>query len=327
MPPTFCTYFDHNYLPRGMALYDSLKRHCPDAVLHVLALSEDCERLLGQWNAPDLVVTPLRVLEAYDPELAATKGTRSQVEYYFTQSPCWPLYLFDTCSEIDVLTYVDADCGIFADPSPVLAEMDGLSVGMVGHRFAERMRHLEIWGRYNVGWISFKRDEDGLACLRWWRERCLEWCEDRLDGDRFADQKYLDKWPELFSGTAELRSAVVNVAPWNVERFTVVQGPQGYTIDGVPLVCYHFHGCKRLLGPIWDTSLSEYDAPLPPSLRALYREYVSELQAWEQRLAAELPEGFQSQRHRHTGLGLRMALRRARQVARNAWKRTLFWNF
>ena len=36
----YCTYFDHNYLSRGLALYHSLQRHAPGARLWVLCLSE-----------------------------------------------------------------------------------------------------------------------------------------------------------------------------------------------------------------------------------------------------------------------------------------------
>lgn len=326
MTSLFCTYFDHNYLPRGMVLYDSLKRHCPDAILHVLALSEDCERILAQWSLPDVVVTPLHTLEAHDPQLAASKTTRSLMEYYFTLSPCWPLYLLKVYPDINMMTYVDADCALWGDPAPVLAEMDKLSVGIVGHRFPERLRHLEIWGTYNVGWLSFKRDSAALACLGWWRERCLEWCEDRLDGDRFADQKYLDQWPSLFPGVEELASPAVNVAPWNVERISVSVDDGSFTAQGHPLVCYHFHGCKHLFGPVWDTGLAEYGVELQPALRAMYRAYIQNLQRWEHRLTSEFATSTQSQRHRAHGSALRQMMRRARTLAYLAFRRTLLWN-
>ena len=32
----YCSYFDHNYLSRGVALYRSLQRHAPGARLWVL---------------------------------------------------------------------------------------------------------------------------------------------------------------------------------------------------------------------------------------------------------------------------------------------------
>src|SRR5215475_16070014 len=91
----YCTYFDHNYLPRGLALHQSLQQHAPGARLWVLCLSEACYRTLTALNLPALVPCRLSDFEAADPKVAATRASRSTVEYYFTLSPAWMLYVID----------------------------------------------------------------------------------------------------------------------------------------------------------------------------------------------------------------------------------------
>lgn len=285
----FCTYFDHNYLPRGLVLYHSLKRHCPDAILHVLALSSQCAEQLGKLNLPDVNVTRLEHLEQSDPALLVAKANRSIVEYYFTLSPCWPLYLLEQVPEIDLLTYMDSDMALFADPMPVLAEMEGRSIGVVGHRFPEKRRYLERFGRYNVGWLSYRNDAEAKACLHWWREKCLEWCCDYLDGDRYADQKYLDQWPQLFPNMLELQHKGVNVAPWNVDGVTLSLQEDRVMVDEQPLVCYHFQGVKPLWSKWWSLGLAPYRCRLTTVLaEAVYHPYLQALteQAAEQSLRA-----------------------------------------
>ena len=34
--------------------------------------------------------------------------------------------------------------------------------------------------------------------LKWWQEKCIDWCHDYPDNGRLGDQKYLDEWPKLF---------------------------------------------------------------------------------------------------------------------------------
>ena len=89
----FCTYFDHNYLPRGMVMLESLREHCPHAHVHVLCLSDQCHAALTSLAYPHVSLIRMADLEAADPELAATRATRSLIEYYFTITPCLPWYL------------------------------------------------------------------------------------------------------------------------------------------------------------------------------------------------------------------------------------------
>ena len=176
----FCTMFDHNYLPRGLVLYHSLMEHCKTATLHVLCLSEECYTYFDRQKFPGLTISRLAELEQFDPQLTGVKNTRRWVEYIFTMSPCWPLFVFHKSPDIHVLTSIDCDTAFFSDPTPALLHMQHTSVGIVGHRFPGRLKHLEIHGIFNVGFQSFRRDEVGIACLNWWRERCLEWCEGHL---------------------------------------------------------------------------------------------------------------------------------------------------
>jgi hypothetical protein len=128
-----------------------------------------------------------------------------------------------------------------------------------------------------VGIQYFKRDERGLAVLADWRQRCLEWCHDRLEGDRFADQKYLDAWPERFGAAVQVVDhAGINTAPWNWSggRWSATGG--NLRVNGRPLVVFHF-AKLRDLGGVWDSGQLEF-AVMPRWLRAaVYEPYVQAL--------------------------------------------------
>src|SRR6188768_2914509 len=94
MPEHYCTYFDHRYVVKGLAMWRSLKRVDGDAVLHVLCLNEACWQLLVHLDLPDVHLYTLSEVEAADPGLLEARGNRSFIEYYFTLTPCLPLHVF-----------------------------------------------------------------------------------------------------------------------------------------------------------------------------------------------------------------------------------------
>jgi len=271
----FCTYFDRHYLAKGLALWQSLLRHTDDFHLWVLCLDEETQAVLHQLALPHLTTIALRDLEDAEPGLRAVQGERSRVEYYFTCTPLLPLYILSRQPSLDLLTYLDADLFLFADPQPLFAELESASIGIFEHRFPPTLRHMLACGRYNVGWLSFRNDGNGLACLRWWRECCLDWCYDRLEEDRYGDQKYLDIWPVRFQGVHVFQHLGGNVAPWNFATYPLRTGGGTTTIGGQPLLFGHFHGVRRVRPWLYQTNLSRYGVLMSRALRAgIYLPYL-----------------------------------------------------
>lgn len=278
---SFCTYFDQHYLSRGLALYHSLQKHCPAFQLWVLCMDNTSHQILSRLNLPHMKLIALEELEIADQELLSTKTTRSKIEYYFTCTPALSHYLFNTYPDVELLTYLDADLSFFQDPAPLFQEIGSHSVAIIAHRFPEYLRHLEIHGIYNVGWISFRRDPDGLACLQSWREQCLEWCYDYVEGDRFADQKYLDAWPTRFNNVIVLQHKGANVAPWNMMNYSFRVELGAVWVDEHPLIFFHFHGLRRVTNWLYNLRFSSYNVcPSPVVISHLYDPYIKTIRAY-----------------------------------------------
>jgi hypothetical protein len=316
----YCTYFDHNYLPRGLALYHSLQQHAPGAQLWVLCLSDACYRTLLALDLPTLVPVRLADFEAADPDVAATRSTRSLIEYYFTCSPAWMLFVLDSTLDAEWVTYLDSDLFFFASPDPIYDEMKDAAFGIIPHRFSCGLEDYRRFGLYNVGWVSTRRRDDGIAALRWWRERCIEWCYDRVEGDRFADQRYLDRMPEMFSGIHVISHLGANLAPWNLADCRLEWNNGRVEIERrYQLVFFHFYGIKRS-GGYYFTGHRLYHAPFSSLMKdRLYKPYVAALAEAERSSAPHL-QGTQIETIRRpveANLGERLSnmLRKIRTIA------------
>lgn len=278
----FCTYFDRNYLSRGLALYHSLCRHTTDFELHVLALDADTSLMLDRMNLPGIRVIRLPEIEESFSDLRAAKQTRSLIEYYFTCTPSLLAYILDTCPEVEQLTYLDADLYFFSDPEPLFREIGDRSIAIVGHRFPKHLLHHSKFGIYNVGWITFRRDPTGLSCLRRWQYKCIEWCYDSAEEGRFADQKYLDDWPDRYDGVVVLKHKGANVAPWNLFNYALTEREKRVWVDDEELLFYHFHGLEKVTEWLYDTHLNSFGMTASSvAQRCIYEPYIEELLALE----------------------------------------------
>ena len=313
----YCTLFDRNYLTRGLALHASLLRHRKESRLVVLCLDETVFDILTTLALQNMELVSLSSLEESDPELLRTRPQRTAVEYYFTCKPALMKFLAEKHATARRITYLDSDLFYFSDPGPLELEYSGSSVALTPHRFPARLAGRSQYGRFNAGWVSVGCGEEGRRFIDWWRARCIEWCRLELQQERFGDQKYLDRVPTLFSRVTILEHAGANLAPWNLEGLDIRRGEDGLTVEGKPLVFFHFHGLRRVLYRLYDSGLYGYGVDLSSQVRrSIYRPYFSDLALAGNRvsqLSAEVRSSLAADRSLP---GLRQALSRIREALR-----------
>jgi hypothetical protein len=239
MKHNFCTLFDKNYLFKGLTLYGSLLAHCHDFHLWILCMDEVAYEVLTRLRLEKASLIKMQDFE--DEALKRIKPTRSTVEYCWTCTPSLPLYVLKNNPSLEMVTYLDADLFFYDNPDPLIEEMGDNSIMIIEHRFSDHLKHLEMYGIYNVSILTFRNDPRGLECLQWWRDRCNEWCFYRHEDGKFADQKYLDDWTRRFQGVHVLQYAGAGLALWNIAKYDIKLKSEKIFVDDVPLIFYHFH--------------------------------------------------------------------------------------
>jgi hypothetical protein len=251
-----------------------------------------CYKALLKMNLPNVFLISIQDFEKGDEALRIAKTNRTTVEYYFTCTPSLPLYIFNHFKGINSLTYLDSDFFFFSDPEPVMKIIGEHPIAITAHRFPPALCNLEKqYGVYNVGWLTFKRDEQAISCLQRWREQCLEWCFDRLEEGRFADQMYLNEWPTLYPDTLVISHKGVNLAPCNIGNYQISIKDNQIVIDGDQLICYHYFGLKDYRGFLYYLSLRQYGAPPTRTiLEQIYEPYLQALSEGKRQAGKVLDE-------------------------------------
>lgn len=240
----FCTLFDSNYLTRGLALYYSLEKHCAEFHLYIFAFDENCYHVLKKINLSKATIISLTEFE--DEELLKVKSSRNKVEYCWTSTSSTILYVLQKY-KVEMCTYLDADIFFYSSPKPIFDELGTKSILITEHRYSPQYNKEVKSGKYCVQFITLKNDENGLKALKWWRERCIEWCYARYEDGKFGDQLYLNDWTERFEGVHVLQHLGGGIASWNVQQYKFsfennrLIGTKNQSSKKFEVIFYHFH--------------------------------------------------------------------------------------
>src|SRR5262249_33504565 len=90
-------------------------------------------------------------------------------------------------------------------------------------------------------------------------------------------QGYLNEWPELYPNLKILQHLGGGVAPWNVNQYVVDRDHGHPTVNGVPVIFYHYHALRTLsltpFGLVGVLPAYGYELSLPVQ-DAFYQPYV-----------------------------------------------------
>lgn len=268
-------------------MIDSLECIGVQSRIQVLALDDLIEDFFSTHPREGLTIVSLRDLEHQYPELNNVKAIRTGMEYVFTLTPYLLKFGLDKVRSNDLVVYLDADLFFFGDASPVTRSLGNFDVGIIPHHHPKKLhKSLAKYGQFNVGLVAVRNSEAGSECVDWWARQCLEWCRDEPIDGKYADQGYLDQFPERFDGVKVLENRGFNLAPWNTSGQDILKDPNGRVTlgDHTPLTFFHFHGLKRF-GKWMVTSQLNYRSPASkPLMEHVYKPYLRALQKAEKEL-------------------------------------------
>ncbi|MDF2675658.1 MAG: putative Glycosyltransferase [Clostridiales bacterium] len=254
----YCIY-RKDYLYKGLVLYESMKKHDGSFKFFLICMDDESLELLNKMKLIDLIPVSIRDIEVFDTRIPELKGQRGEKTYIWTAKASAALYIFDKYKEVDHVIWVDGDTEFLSNPEPIYEEWKDYSVLLTAERFVGEYEYLgHMVGFYNTGFMGFKRDEIGIKCLEYFRERLQEWKNSEEEQGNWNDQLYVDDWLVRFPKVGVTNHDGINLTPFIAGRINEEQHSHVNIKDGIPhikdtpIVLYHFMALKYYDGNDFD---------------------------------------------------------------------------
>ena len=276
-----CTYFDFNYLPRGLALFYSIKKFHNDFEFFALTFDDQSYNYLAGLHEDNLRLISNEDYNTYFNTSVDKYPDKKQ--YFFSATPNLCSYLFDTHPGIDILLYLDADVYLFNSLDPLYEEFGESSIGITEHRVNSILNlFVRHYGKYVIGVNLFRNSEEGRKCLQEWKNECTGWYPGKPGYPLkfFSDQIFLDSWVTKYDGIKVIKNVGINTSYWNAANYTFRKIHDEYFVDNQRLIIYHFSSLRKESDNTWNTYSIYGLASVKNILLEIYTRYIEHIESF-----------------------------------------------
>ncbi|HYG07191.1 MAG TPA: hypothetical protein VD865_12415 [Stenotrophomonas sp.] len=279
-----------NYLPKAMALAESVKRHNPDAVFVLCLVEREVPAIARSFpHFDDVVLAKDAGWDNFD----AFMFRHSIVEASTAVKPRFLQYLIERFANAEKFVYLDPDVLVYGEFTELRALLDEHSIVLAPHLLRPGNIDMEIsslaHGSYNLGFLAVRRSDNAHRFVSWWANRLFLFCYDDKARGIFTDQKWIDLAPCFFD-VHVLKHHGYDFATWSLLGSDLRGTDGNYVVNGDPLRFIHFSGLDS--GTIdkaigwWLTDDNS------ACFKTLYAEYKALLEHHGQRELGRLPWSY-----------------------------------
>ena len=242
---SFITYFTKEFLVQGTVAIESFIKFHHDSTGFIVCLdSTSVDYLRRKKYDKKIKIYELKELPSIHRIFNKFLLTRTFAESIISIKPILISEFIEQIPAGNSIVYFDADMFFFDSLSRVESDVKNSELVLSEHLFPKSMEGSQIYGVYNGGFVIFKNSKKSITVLQIWKKLCIEWCELNLFQDKFADQKYLEKFV-FFDGVKVIRDPGINNGQYYFRdnrdiRFS--KGEARFFLDNFSLICFHFHG-------------------------------------------------------------------------------------
>lgn len=269
----FSTVASAFYFYKSIVLYNTLKHHTKDFTLHVLCMDDEAYHLFKKTKYENII--PIHLSEIEDSMLKKARNDRSYHEYCWTVKSAMLHYVMNNNKSAEYYGHLDADLCMFDDIGKLYSEAPEAPLYLTDHNNSKKFLYTyNLTGRFNTGFVGCRNCPEAFCAVNWWREKSIEWCYNKTDTANrlYGDQRYVERWPEMFQHVHVVRTTGANVAVWNVEDYKVHLIDNTVYINNDRLIFYHFSGLS-ILGPR-EYNLSWFQFTNHNAVEYIYKPYM-----------------------------------------------------
>ena len=233
---------DKFFLPNLLVLIDTLKNQN----INILCLDDYTYKYLNiKKFKKNIHLYKKKKIEKY----YLLNNTKKNPYHVFLLKVIFIHYIFENIlKKNNFIIYLDSDICFFSPIKKFINYLDkNYSIFLTPHNFTKKIKNNIKYGKFNAGFIAFKKDVFSKKAIVWWMKSCIKNCTIDLSRNLVGDQYYLNSFPKKFNKLYIFNNLGINCAPWNVEKNKLNFNKNKFFVGKDDLVFFHFQGLRRIV--------------------------------------------------------------------------------